>query len=85
MYPGEITGLVGEKFIASFADGDMSILVSKDIRLIDWEEGSRIECNWKSRGVYYPGIIREKSNDQIHVDYDDGDIEITVIGRCRSK
>ena len=84
-YPGEITGLVDEKFIVSFDDGDMSILASKDIRVIDWKEGSRIECNWKLRGVYYSGIISEKSNDQIHVDYDDGDKELTVIGRCRSK
>ncbi len=45
--------------------------------------GSRVSCNWKSGGIYYKGKITRKSGNSIHVAYDDGDKENTVVSKCR--
>ena len=44
--------------------------------------GSRVSCDWKSGGVFYNGTIT-KNGDQVHISYDDGDQEDTVISKCR--
>ena len=45
--------------------------------------GSRVSCDWKSGGVFYNGTITKKNGDQVHISYDDGDQEDTVISKCR--
>jgi len=45
--------------------------------------GSRVSCNWKSGGVFYNGTITKKNGDAIHISYDDGDQEDTVVSKCK--
>lgn len=43
--------------------------------------GSKISCNWKGLGTFYPGTVTSRDGDNISVKYDDGDFERTTI-RC---
>lgn len=46
--------------------------------------GSRVMCNFKRAGTYYPGRISQmRADGWIHIEYDDGDREWTMPGACR--
>ncbi|HOK00887.1 MAG TPA: tudor domain-containing protein [Spirochaetota bacterium] len=75
----------GNNYKAYFDDGDFAILDSSRIKALYWKVGTKVECNWLGRGIYYPGKITSMDGDRIHIFYDDGDEENTVVGRCRSK
>jgi len=68
-----------------FDDGDQATVPPVGIKPLNWKAGSRVECNWKGLGIYYPGTITQINDIKIIMAYDDGDREITVIGRCRTR
>lgn len=84
-YPATVTGQNGNQFNVAFDDGDKADLPAARIRAIDWTVGSRVQCNWKSRGRYYSGTITTSSGLAVHISYDDGDQEDTTISKCRSQ
>lgn len=84
-YPGTIAGRNGDFAHVSFDDGDRADLPRSRIRPIDWGVGTRLQCNWKSGGRYYPGTITRSNGLAVHISYDDGDQEDTSIGKCRSR
>ena len=84
-YPATIAGQNGNLFSVAFDDGDRADLPAVRIRAIDWTVGTRVQCNWKSRGRYYPGTITTSSGLAVHISYDDGDQEDTTISKCRSQ
>lgn len=83
-YPATVSAVEDGNFNVAFDDGDRATLGDSQIKQIDWGVGTSVECNWKSGGSYYPGTIVSKNGDSIHINYDDGDQEDTVIGKCRS-
>lgn len=83
-YPATIVNAVDDAYTVAFDDGDSANLTESQIKVIYWTVGTAVECNWNSSGTYYPGRITKKSGDSIHVSYDDGDEEDTVIEKCRS-
>lgn len=44
--------------------------------------GDRVICNWKGRGVYYPGRVDHSDDNGVTIQYDDGDREQTNATRC---
>lgn len=49
------------------------------VRAEDVGVGSKISCNWKGLGTFYPGTVTSRDGDNISVQYDDGDFERTTI------
>lgn len=84
-YPARIHSIEGDEIDLNFDDGDISVVNQSQVRPIDWEEGTQVECNWQNGGTYYPGVIAQIDGDRIHIQYDDGDKEYATISRCRSK
>ncbi len=82
-YVGTVLERVGDRFKVVFDDGDSAIVPQSGIRLLAWSAGTRLQCNFKGSGRYYFGMITQKSGSRITVKYDDGDQEVTLIGRCR--
>lgn len=82
-YVGTIVQKVGNQYQIAFDDGDKAIVPQSGIRRINWSAGTRVQCNWKGAGLYYWGVIARKNGSQLSIKYDDGDREMTVIGRCR--
>lgn len=84
-YPARIHSIEGDAIDLNFDDGDISVVEPSQVRPIDWQEGTRVECNWQNGGTYYEGVIAKMEGDRIHIQYDDGDEEDATISRCRSK
>lgn len=84
-YPATVVSADEGIYTVAFDDGDSASLTDSQIRSIEWNVGTAVECNWQSGGSYYPGTIMKKNGDAIHVSYDDGDEEDTSIGKCRSR
>lgn len=82
-YVGTVVQKVGDQVKVVFDDGDEALLPESGVRALDWSAGTRLQCNFKGLGRYYPGVITQKSGTRITVKYDDGDQETTVMGRCR--
>ncbi|MGN7614441.1 hypothetical protein ACQZV8_20415, partial [Magnetococcales bacterium HHB-1] len=83
-YPATINGYRSGYYSVAFDDGDVARLAPAKVRRIYWGSGTRVQCNWKGRGKYYRGVIATKHGNHVMINYDDGDRENTVIGRCRS-
>ena len=83
-YPAKVEKVEGERLSLKFEDGDAAVLNPKQIAPIDWGQGTRVECNWRGKGKYYPGVVVQFGK-VITVAYDDGDREETATRRCRSK
>jgi hypothetical protein len=83
-YPATVRGVGGNGLRLAFDDGGAATVRPSQVRPVDWNVGTRVQCNWKGGGRYYPGIIGRKDGDQVFINYDDGGKELTTIGRCRS-
>jgi hypothetical protein len=84
-YPATITDIQKGKIFVIFDDGDREWLEIERIQKEDLTVGSRVSGNWKGGGHYYLGTIKKRILDVIHVQYDDGDFEITTISFMRVK
>lgn len=84
-YPARVASTDGGKTLVAFYDGDVGTLDAASLKSFDWKVGSKVECNWKRQGKYYPGTIADMTGEVLSINYDDGDKEQTGIGRCRSK
>jgi len=83
-FPGVIQSVSGDKLVIAYDDGDRETLYVSSVRPYDWKIGSKVECNFKNAGKWYPGRITALSGASVSIAYDDGDKENTKTGRCRS-
>lgn len=83
-YPGEIEFIDREGIHVSFDDGDEAIVARNEVRRLNWRVGTRLECDWKSEGEYFPGRINTMRGESIDFVYDDGAREQLTVSRCRS-
>jgi hypothetical protein len=68
-------------------DEDLKALKEKSIQKQpdkdpNWQVGQHVDCNYESKGVWYPGRITGKQAgagvEKFNIDYDDGDVEMNV-------
>jgi hypothetical protein len=84
-YPAKVQATGREGVQVSFDDGDVAVVKAADVRKIDWRVGTRVECNWRNQGKYFPGKIASMRAEVIELHYDDRDVEQMTISRCRSR
>lgn len=86
-YPGVVESRSGSVITVRFDDGDVETRQADTVVPFDWQAGSRISCAW-SDGKWYKATIRSIAADgytmQIRYD-DDGTVENTNTGRCRTR
>ncbi len=83
-YPAEIETIDRKGIHVSFDDGDEAIVTRNQVRRLNWRVGTRLECDWKKEGDYYPGRINAMRGESIDFAYDDGGREQLTVSRCRS-
>jgi hypothetical protein len=87
-FPGVIVARGGNSVTIRFDDGTTETRIIDEVRPFDWRRGSRISCRWSGDDQWYNATItRMDSNGstlQIRYD-DDGTVEETNTGRCRSR
>lgn len=86
-FPGVIVARGGDSVTIRFDDGTRETRHVSEVRPFDWQRGSRIACQW-SDGEWYKATIQRIDSDgytmQIRYD-DDGTVENTNTGKCRSR
>ncbi|MFM9936048.1 MAG: hypothetical protein ACKVOL_07590 [Novosphingobium sp.] len=85
-FPGVVVGKSGSSLTIQFDDGTRETRISSEVRAFNWRAGSSIECQWKD-GQWYTAAIRWLANDGLTMEIrynDDGTIERTNTGKCRS-
>lgn len=80
-YPATVSSVENSRYYITYRDGDTAWVERSDLRLERVSTGSRVYCNWKSSGKYFPGVISARKGDAISINYDDGDYEETTM-RC---
>lgn len=83
-YPARINAVRGARYEIVFDDGDLAEYDASRIVPLDWDAGARVQGNWQGQGRYYPAVIESREHLRVSLAYDDGDTEVTSIGRCRS-
>jgi hypothetical protein len=83
-YPAKITGQTKNEFNVKFDDGGPAVLPASQVKKFNWKVGTKVQCVYKNRGIYYYGSIKKMTGESIHISYDDGDQEDTTISVCRS-
>ncbi len=84
-FPGVIQAVSGDRITVAYDDGDRETLNVANVRPYTWAIGTRVECNFKGAGTWYPGVIASLAGGAVGINYDDGDKERTNTGRCRSR
>ncbi len=84
-YPAKVGSTEGSRISVNFDDGDVAAVSPAQVKPLDWQAGTRVECNWHNQGRYYPGKLASIAGDNIQIRYDDGDSEAATVARCRSR
>lgn len=84
-FPGVVQGRHGNLVNIRFDDGTTEGVPADQVRPYDWQVGSKIECRWTD-GSWYGATIAAMGNDgaSLTVRYDDGVVQNTSTGACRS-
>jgi hypothetical protein len=86
-YPGVIESSSGSVVTVRFDDGSVETRQADSVRMFDWRAGSQVTCQW-SDGRWYSARIISISSDgyNMQIRYiDDGVIENTTTGKCRTR
>ncbi|MBI1890066.1 MAG: DUF4537 domain-containing protein [Burkholderiales bacterium] len=89
-YSGKVGAKDGGKLFIQYDDGDKEHTTHGKCRHLNvptgpMEKGSRVICNWKGGGTWYPGVIAEKTGDAVFIHYNDGDKEHTKLSMCKPR
>jgi nitrite reductase/ring-hydroxylating ferredoxin subunit len=88
-YPGVIVEKTGKQVFIHYNDGDKEHTTINKCRKISsasssgsLKKGSLVSCYWKGGNTLYPGVIVEKTGQQVFIHYNDGDKEHTTLDKC---
>ncbi|MGZ8348947.1 MAG: tudor domain-containing protein [Allosphingosinicella sp.] len=87
-FPGVVHSIGEDGTVAiRYDDGTSEIRPANQVKRYDWQAGSRIQAVWSGNGRWYDATITqiEPDGSNLTVEFDDGIVERTVTGRCRSE
>lgn len=84
-FPGVVQSRHGKLLNIRFDDGTVNSVPADQMRPYNWQVGSVIECRWTD-GIWYAATIIAMGGDgaSITVRYEDGIVQQTATGRCRT-
>ena len=82
-YPAVVCSVTSEGIEVQFDDGDREYVGLNEARLLKLKAGMRVQCRWQGGDGFYQGVIREITGSALHIDYDDGDKEVTSASMIR--
>ncbi len=87
-FPGVVHSVGEENSVAiQYDDGTREIRPASQVKPYDWRLGSRIDAIWSGDGAWYAATIIaiDEGGSALIVRFEDGVVEETVTGRCRSE
>ena len=84
-FPGVVQSRHGNLVNVRFDDGTVDAVRVDQLRPYNWRVGSEIECQWTD-GNWYDAVITAMNDNGtgITVRYEDGVVQDTATGRCRT-
>ncbi len=82
-YPGVILAVNDDQYQIFFDDGNIGAVTADKVRPVTIGVGDRVLCRWKGGPTYYAGEITSKQGEVIHINYEDGDEETTLLRLVR--
>ncbi|MEO7454150.1 MAG: hypothetical protein ABIV13_05240 [Fimbriimonadales bacterium] len=82
-YPGTVVAIDGDFFDICYDDGQRARLAEVQLRQLSIGVGNKVYCQWKGGDQYYPGKVTRATKEAVHVQYDDGDAEDSIVGMIR--
>lgn len=90
-YSGVVAEKTGNAVFIHYNDGDKEHTTVDKCRArggvtpsAEMVKGSAVSCKWKG-GSWYPGVIVEKTGNNVFIHYNDGDKEHTKLSMCRPR
>ena len=86
-FPGSVHSVGESGSVAiQYDDGMSEIRPANQVKPLDWEEGALISAMWSGNDQWYAARIVEIEGHTLTVRFeDDGIVERTMTGRCRSE
>jgi hypothetical protein len=82
-YPAQVLSIDGDRTFASFFDGRHGWLKPEEIRPLKLSPGMSLECRKSAGEEYVPATLDQMAGDVLHVTYDDGSREQTLVRLMR--
>ena len=76
-YAGKVHEAHADRILVEFDDGDQCWLTPDQVKPINIAVGSRVFGRWKQGGTFFPGTVSVVQDDNLHIQFDDGDSEWT--------
>jgi hypothetical protein len=83
-FPGVVQSRHGNLVNIRFDDGTSEAVPADQVRPYNWRVGSAIECRWTDGNWYDATIIAMSGDAGLTVRYEDGVVQETSTGACRS-
>jgi hypothetical protein len=83
IYPGVVLSVDSDRTLIHFLDGTQGWVPTEQLRALEFEPGQRVEARWQAGQAYFPGSVSECQGDKLHIHYDDGDREWTLVRLVR--
>jgi hypothetical protein len=82
-YSGTVLDIRGEQVHVVFDQGNQALVVPERVRGLDLEAGERVFGRYKGGPEFFLGQVTDRKGEVVHVQYDDGDEETTLIRLLR--
>ena len=85
-FPAVVVEDDGADVVLRYDDGTKEVAPKKNVKAYDWKVGSKVSCRWSKDDKWYAGTITKLKDADLTIKYDDdGTVEATSTGRCRSE
>jgi hypothetical protein len=84
LYPGTIRCIDEDVAFIKFDDGDRAIVPLAELRPVALSRGDIVHCR-RDRALrqYFPARVLDVHDEDLHVQYEDGDEDFTMVGFVR--
>lgn len=78
-YPGTVFRSQDDLVLVALDDGSIAPVLPDRIRPFQLQEGETVEARFQAGGNFYPGVVDRIEGDVLHIQYDDGDEENSLV------
>jgi hypothetical protein len=82
-YSGAVLANDGGQVSVVFDHGGHALMPAEKVHALELAPGDRVQARWKAGADFHPGVVAERNGEVVHIHYDDGDRETTLIRLLR--
>jgi hypothetical protein len=82
-YPGTVLAAEADQFHVVFDHGGQALVSTERMRPLDLDVGARVFGRYQGGPEWFPGEVTSREAERVHIRYDDGDEEWTLLRLVR--